>query len=481
MTSLLKKKNVAWLSVASNTFLTFAKLVIGILTGSVSIMSEAAHSAIDLIAAIITTFSVHVSDRPPDKTHQYGHEKIENVSGVIEGGLILVAAIWIIYESVDKLQYGVDLKHLGPGIMVMAVSAGLNIIVARLLKRSSIENRSVALEADAAHLYTDVYTSLGVFAGLFIITFAQRLWGLSISWLDPVIAIGVALLILFTAFKIIKKSFLPLLDTSASGDEMIHIDSIINKYSARGFDFHNLRTRRAGGTLHIDLHMGCRPGISLEQGHKVSHELKDEVEGSVSGAKMLVHVEPSDHIVPLNEDDEKVRCMHAELAKDQRVREVRELKALRFRGDMRVEAELLLDPGVTLAESRVLTQDLTRNLTSCFPEVKEMVLSLKPGSGWLEAIHEDDKAHIRKIVGEHQGSFASIHELEVISSGGIHRIRLALGVPPALPVSEAHKISLHMEDDLKSLFPQGAEIDIHIEPCNENCGSCSAICSVKKV
>jgi len=475
------KKSVAWLSVGSNTFLTSAKLAAGLLTGSVSILSEAAHSAIDLIAAIIATFSVHMSDRPPDRGHQYGHEKIENVSGVIEGTLIFLAAVWIIYEAVNKLLQGVELRHLGPGALVMAVSAGLNLIVATLLKRSATENRSVALEANAAHLYTDVYTSLGVFAGLLIITLVQRLWGLSILWLDPAIAIGVALLILSTAYRIIRKSFLPLIDASASAGEMIQINSIMDKFRGRGLDFHKLRTRRAGGILHIDLHMGCRPGISLEQGHVISHELKAAIEGAVAGARVLVHVEPSEHIVALPEEDEQVRCMREELLKDQRVRDIRDFRALRYRNDLRVEADLLLDPKVTLAESRVLTKDITRHLESCFPDVKETVLSLRPGNGWQKAIHEDDRERIRKLVGEHQGSFAGIHELEVISSGGIHRIRLALGVPPALPVSEAHTIALHMEADVKNLFPEGADIDIHIEPCNEDCQSCNAICEAKAI
>ncbi len=481
MHSLLKKKNVAWLSVASNSLLTIGKFVTGLLTGSVSIISEAAHSAIDLMASIIATFSVHMSDRPPDRTHPYGHEKIENISGVVEGVLIFAAAIWIIYEAADKLLHGIEIKHMGLGSLVMAVSAGLNIIVASLLKRSSIENRSIALEADAAHLYTDVYTSLGVFLGLFIIALAQGIWGLSIVWLDPVIAMAVAILILFTSFSIIKKSFLPLMDSSASADEIVHINRIMDKFRSRDIDFHNLRTRQSGGTLHIDLHMGCKPGISLEQGHEVSHELKADIEEAVAGAKVLVHVEPSNLIVSLTEDDKYIICMREELSKDQRVREIKNLKVLRYRDDLRVEAELLLDPRVTLAESRTLTTDITKNLTSCFPEIKETVLSLKPGSGWHDAIHDDDKQRIRMLVGEHQGSFASIHELEVIFSGGIHRIRLALGVPPALPVSEAHSIALHMKTDVKGLFSEGADVDIHIEPCNENCRSCYAVCEARVV
>jgi cation diffusion facilitator family transporter len=227
MKLLLKKKNAAWLSVASNTFLTLGKFIAGLLTGSVSILSEAAHSAIDLMASIIATFSVHMSDRPPDWNHPYGHEKIENISGVIEGVLIFFAAIWIIFEATDKLLHGAEIKNLESGLVVMAISAVLNFGVATLLKRSSIANRSVALEADAAHLYTDVYTSLGVFIGLFAIKIAQWVWGVSLVWLDPVIAIGVALLILFTAFSITRKSFLPLMDSSASAEEMGHVNRVI--------------------------------------------------------------------------------------------------------------------------------------------------------------------------------------------------------------------------------------------------------------
>jgi divalent metal cation (Fe/Co/Zn/Cd) transporter len=253
----------------------------------------------------------------------------------------------------------------------------------------------------------------------------------------------------------------------------------MEKFLGRDFDFHKLRTRQSGGTLHIDLHMGCRPGISLEQGHEISHRLKAELEKAIAGAKVLVHVEPSKLIVLLPEDARYIVCMREELLKDQRVREIKDLKVLRYRDDLRIEAELVLDPSVTLAESRILTDDLTKNLTSCFPEVKETVLSLKPDKGWREAIHEDDKDRIIMLIGEHQGAFASIHELEVISSGGLHRVRLALGVPPALPVSEAHRIALHIKADVKELFPEGADIDIHIEPCNENCKECSAICDAR--
>ena len=474
------KKRVAWLSVLSNTCLTAGKLMAGFLTGSVSILSEAAHSAIDLIASGIATFSVHASDRPPDQTHPYGHEKIENVSGVIEGLLIFGAAAWIIYEAVDKFIHGVELHYLGHGIAVMALSAVINLVVATLLKRSALRNRSVALEADAAHLYTDVYTSLGVFLGLLIITAGRRFFDAQLAWLDPVIAIGVALLILSAAYRITRKSFLPLMDSSAPDGEIQKIKAVMEEFGERGLDFHKLRTRGAGASLHVDLHMGVGPGVSLEDGHEVSHELKSRIEETVPGAKVLVHLEPSSSIKALAESDEQVKCMRDELLRDTRVFEVCDLKAFRYRGDLRIEADLRLDPMVSLAESRVVSEDLKTRLESCFPDVKETVLSLHPGDGWQAAFHEDDLERIRDLVGEHQARYASIHGLEVASSGGMHRVHLTLGVPPALPVSEAHAIGRHLQEDIRSLFPEGAEIDLHLEPCNGACETCRAVCPDRK-
>jgi divalent metal cation (Fe/Co/Zn/Cd) transporter len=361
----------------------------------------------------------------------------------------------------------------------MGISGVLNMVVARLLKKSAIRNRSVALEADAAHLYADVYTSVGVFVGLAVITVGRRFFKADLAWLDPVIAIGVAVLILATAYRITRKSFYPLLDSAASPEEISMIEGIMSEFRKDGVDFHKLRTRHAGGSLYVDLHMGFKPGISLERGHDLSHSLTAQIEETLPGAKVLVHLEPASTIETIPEEDEQIKCMRDEVLKDQRVCEVRNLRATRYRGDMRIEADLSLDPKVSLAESHAVASELKMRLESCFPEVRETSLSLHPGDGWQKAFHDDDMERIRNLVGEHESRFASIHELEVVSSGGFHRVRLSLGMPPALPVSEAHAVAKHLQGDIRKLFPEGAEIDLHIEPCNEACESCHAICPVK--
>ncbi len=475
----ISKKRVAWLSVASNALLTVGKLVAGVLTGSVSIISEAAHSAIDLIAAGIATFSVHYADLPPDHEHPYGHEKIENVSGVIEGLLILAAAGWIVYESAHKLIEGVELQSLGAGAVVMAISAGVNLVVATLLKRTADAERSVALEADAAHLYTDVYTSAGVFGGLTAIMIGERFFGVRLSWLDPVAAMLVALIIVRTGYQITVKSFWPLMDSAADAEEEAAIMARIAEFEARGVDFHKLRTRRAGATLHVDLHMGCRPGVTLERGHAMSHELKARIEQTVAGATALIHVEPSRQAEELAETDERYQCMRDELSADERVCAVRALCATNYRGELRVVAELGIAPEVTLTESHSLTEDLRARMRSCFPEIGDLVVSIFPDDGWRGDIAEPDQTRIRELLGEHESLFASVQELKVSSSGGRRRVQIRVAVPRLLPVADAHEIAVHVEDDVRELFPDDAEVDVRIEPCEQECDACSADCPEK--
>jgi len=209
------KVKIARLSIVSNTLLILMKLAVGLISGSVSILSEAIHSLMDLIAAIIAFFSVTVSDNPPDSRHPYGHGKIENISGVIESLLIFLAALWIIIEAVRKLLgEKIELESIALGSIVMLISAIVNAFVSRRLYKVARATNSVALEADALHLKTDIFTSLGVAIGLGLIIFT------GINWLDPVIAILVALFIIREAYHLLTKAFTPLLDTAWSDNEI---------------------------------------------------------------------------------------------------------------------------------------------------------------------------------------------------------------------------------------------------------------------
>jgi len=278
------KVRVARLSVVSNTLLIIMKLVVGIITGSVSIISEAIHSSMDLVAAIIAFFSVRVSDNPPDKRHPYGHGKFENISGVIEALLIFTAAIWIIVESVKKLIGGeIILEKIWIGSLVMAVSAIVNIFVSIRLYKVARETGSVALEADALHLKTDVYTSIGVAVGLILILLTN------IRWLDPIVAILVALFIIKESYSLLRRAFFPLLDIAWSDEE---INGLQKRLKEMGVHYHDLRTRVAGNYRFIDLHLEIPADESVGNAHKYCDMIEDKLMAVYKNLTVTIHVEP---------------------------------------------------------------------------------------------------------------------------------------------------------------------------------------------
>jgi len=285
-----RKEKVALLSVSSNTTLIILKVVAGILSGSVSIISEAIHSGMDLLASIIAFFSVKLSNNPADKEHPYGHGKIENVSGVIEGILILIAAVLIIAEAIKKIIDPVEMKETTIAIIVMFIAVIVNIIVSRILYKVAKEEESVALEADALHLKTDVYTSLGVCLGLILI----RVTGIYI--LDPMVAICVALLILKESWNLISSAFQPLMDVTLSDDELKRIVRVVQSYAPPVVNAHKLRTRKSGNIRIIDFHLIVDSEMSVTTAHDLCEEIEQCIERNLKNCDVQIHIEPESHL-----------------------------------------------------------------------------------------------------------------------------------------------------------------------------------------
>jgi cation diffusion facilitator family transporter len=279
------KVSIARLSIISNTLLILMKLAVGLISGSVSILSEAIHSSMDLVAAIIAFFSVRVSDNPPDSRHPYGHGKIENISGVIESLLIFLAAIWIIFEAVKKLLgEKIEIDSIALGSVVMLISAIVNTYVSRKLYKVAKATNSVALEADALHLKTDVYTSLGVSIGLALIIVT------GINWLDPIIAMLVALFIIREAYFLMTKAFTPLLDTAWNLNEIEELETRLKRLEV---SYHDLRTRVAGNYRFVDIHIQIPEDVSVGKAHKYCDKIEDELTGFYENLTVTIHVEPS--------------------------------------------------------------------------------------------------------------------------------------------------------------------------------------------
>ena len=284
------KEKTARLSVLSNSGLVLLKFVVGFSIGSVSIISEAIHSSMDLIAAVIAFFSVRKSAEPPDSHHEFGHGKFEDISGLVEAMLIFIAAILIIWESLQKLL-GESSELFTPellvfGIAVMGISALVNWFVSRRLMNVARQSESIALESDAWHLRTDVYTSLGVFFGLILI----RLTGITV--LDPLFALGVAFVILKAAYDLTKRSLSDLMDHSIPPGDEQRIREIICNHSSSYAGFHDLKTRRSGPEIFIEFHLVVPGTVSVLQSHDLSDHLESDLRVEFPRANVTIHIEP---------------------------------------------------------------------------------------------------------------------------------------------------------------------------------------------
>lgn len=286
----LLKAKTARLSVISNASLVVMKFIVGFAVGSVSIISEAIHSSMDLLAAGIAFISVRKAAEPPDEAHTFGHGKFEDMSGLIEAVLIFVAAALIIYEAVQKLLgHGEDtlsMNLLYIGMAVMGISALANWLVSRQLMKVAKETESIALESDAWHLRTDVYTSLGVLVGLVLI----RITG--ITMLDSIIAIGVACIIIKAAYELTVRSFSDLTDKSLPQSQQDRIIEIICDHASDYAGFHGLKTRRSGPEIFIDFHLVMPAKVTVEESHDFMDHLEIDLRTEFPRATINIHTEP---------------------------------------------------------------------------------------------------------------------------------------------------------------------------------------------
>lgn len=288
-----RTKKAALLSICSNTILIIFKVIAGLLSGSVSIISEAIHSSMDLMASCVAFMAVRTSSKPADSEHPYGHGKIENISGIVEGVLIFIAAGLIIFEAVKKLFEPVEIEQAGIAIAVMAGAALVNFFVSKYLYKVAKEEDSMALEADALHLKTDVYTSLGVGAGIVLI----QLTGLMV--LDSIVAIIVALLIVKEAWGLCSNALQYLMDSRLTDDEEQEIKKVIEKvkdqHASLVVDYHKLKTRKSGNLRHIDFHITVDPSLTVTEAHDIVGCFKKELCEELKNTRVNVHIDPYNH------------------------------------------------------------------------------------------------------------------------------------------------------------------------------------------
>jgi cation diffusion facilitator family transporter len=284
------KVRAAWVSIAANGVLIAFKLVVGTISGSIGIISEAVHSTTDLVAAAIALVSVREAARPADPRHRYGHEKVENLSGAIEGGIIFAAAVAIIMEAAQHLISGETLDHIPLAIAVMLISAAVNVGLTVYLNRAARRTDSPALRADAANHLTDVYTSLGVAGGLVLVEVT------GLTFFDPVLAMAVAALIMWTAWRIVSSSTRVLLDEALPDDELAVVRATVAEH--RGeliIGYHKLRARHAGARHLIDLHITVPGDMTIAAAHRIAEHIETDIAQHLPNTEVFVHLEPGSH------------------------------------------------------------------------------------------------------------------------------------------------------------------------------------------
>ena len=276
----------AWLSVATALATMALKGMAAWLTGSLGLLSDALESFVNLGAALIALYTLAVAARQPDEKHPFGYTKAEYFSAAVEGALILLAALAIVAAAIPRLIEPQPILRFDVGIFLSLLAAALNLGTALVLLRAGKRHDSIALEADAHHLLTDVWTSIGVVAGVG----ATVLTG----WLalDPLIAIAVGVHIVWTGAKVMHRSMLGLMDRALPEPDLQRIRAILDPYRAAGLDYHALRTRRAGRLRLVEMHLLVPGAMTVAEGHRLADEIEDKIRAALPGSAVLTHLEP---------------------------------------------------------------------------------------------------------------------------------------------------------------------------------------------
>lgn len=276
-----------WLSIAAAVCTIALKFLAWRLTASVGLLSDALESFVNLVAAVLTLFSISVAARPPDDDHAHGHDKVEYFSSGAEGALILLAAAGIVYAAIQRLISPQPIDAAPIGLAINSIATAINLGVAFLLIRVGKHERSIAVEADGRHLITDVWTSVGVIAGVAIVS-TTGLW-----WLDPLIALAMAVFIVVTGAQLVRRSLMGLLDTSLPREEVENIRDVLNGYSRENsLLYHALRTRQSGARRFISVHILVPNEWTIQRAHDLVEHIEDDLRARLPNTSITTHLEP---------------------------------------------------------------------------------------------------------------------------------------------------------------------------------------------
>ncbi len=462
-----EKRDAALSSVVAAVLLTTLKLVVGVLTGSLGILAEAAHSGLDLVAALVTFFAVRIADRPPDEHYRYGYGKVENLSALIETLLLLVTCVWIIYEAIQRLFFKpVEIEASIWAFGVMVVSIVVDITRSRVLYRAARKYNSQALEADALHFSTDIWSSAVVLVGLGLVWLSGRL-GPEWSWLvkgDAVAALMVAVIVVYVSIQLGKRAVVVLLDVAPPGlSERIAAEAL-KVPGVQGLG--PVRLRQAGASVFVDLVVDVDRSASLEEAHAVAEAVDDRISEIVPRGDVIVHVDP---VRRTGEDlSQTVSAIAARLGL-----RTHDVHAHQVRGRYFVDLHVEVPAELHLGQAHDQVSRLELAVREELPQVRDIHSHIEPLAAPVVPVAPLDEEEGQQL----RASIAAVVE-QVPELGGYSRLHIRLGpggydvvlhclADPDLPVAEAHRLADQVEKLLHVQVPGIKRVLVHVTPEGE--------------
>jgi len=450
-----KKRRIAFYSVLVGVILTSTKLTAGLMSGSLGILSEALHSFLDLGAALITYFSVRISSRPPDSAHQYGHGKVENMSALAEAFLLFVTCAWIIYEAVRRLTgkvVHVEASVLAFAVMIFALI--LDVLISQVLYRGAKKYSSQALEADALHYSSDILSSAVVIAGLIGVRFGLK-------WLDPIAALGVALLVIIASYRLSRRAVEELLDRAPPGiDKKIieHLGAVSSNIKVE-----KIRVRRSGPSTFVDMVVSAHRLTPLSRGHELADEIEAEVKKIVPDSDVLVHLHPTS-------DGETITdAIRAVANRFEQIQEVHNMQIYKEgeNGKYFVSLHAKLAPSLSLEDAHAVMDNLESAIKNELPEVDHIETHIEtadaPCNGSKRTLSPEKIRLLHKEVLKDK-RVKEMHDVVMHETKTGIIISCHVLIEKDLPLDEAHQVTTYVEEKIKSLFDSVSDVVVHAEP-----------------
>ncbi len=459
-----EKSAVALTSVVAAVALTAMKTVVGLATGSLGLLAEAAHSALDLVAAVITLLAVRAAARPADGEHPYGHAKVENLSALAETALLLATCAWIVYEGVRRLLFHqVEVEATLWAFAVIGVSIVVDVGRSRALLRVARKTGSQALEADALHFSTDVWSSSVVLVGLGFVWLAAELRTAWLAKADAVAALVVAVIVIWVSLRLGRRSVGDLLDEVPRGLRE-RLAAALRVDGVRAVS--RVRVRRSGPESFVDCTLRVEPGASLERGHRIADEAESAVRRLLPGADVVVHVEPDEG--PAAAGGEPIPAVARRVASGLGLA-THSLHLARGRDQLSLELHVEVPGELSVAEAHRQATDLEVALQAALPEVTSVVTHIEPATDPAQPVEAGTTelaevvAHL-EAVGRRHGLARPAHEVSLSRVGGELHLACHWAMDADAPIAEAHRLTEALELSLRERCPQLARVVIHVEP-----------------